>query len=65
MFKNCLIYIRNNVHVYYFVSKNIYIYILRYLKNIYYILCKFEKMIVFDEVFKKYLLKNVFGNNHF
>ena len=28
-----------------------------YLKNIYYILCKFEKIYILDEIFKSYLLQ--------
>ena len=38
----------NNIqHIYYFVSKKQkYIYLLRYLKNIYYIFYKFEKKIL-------------------
>ena len=42
VFKNYLIYIRNNVkHIYYFVSKKQKKYLLRYLKSIYYIFYKF------------------------
>ena len=38
VFKNYLIFMRNNVqHIYYFVSKKQKTYLLRYLKNIYYI----------------------------
>ena len=49
VFKNYLIYIRNNVkHIYYFVSKKQKKYLLRYLKSIYYIFYKFEKNIFQD-----------------
>ena len=55
MFKNCLIYMRNNVqHVYDFVSRKKK-YFLGCLKDINYIFCKYEKKNY--EVFKKFSLK--------
>ena len=54
VFKNYLIYIRNNVqHIYYFVSKK-QKKLLRYLKRIYYIFYKFKKKTIFLRLIDQY-----------